>query len=70
MQNEALAEIMRQCDASFALEGFQQTPLRKAMNDAILEGRVGLEEAHEELFAWVREHKSTDGFFESRSWLW
>lgn len=69
MSGVDLAEIMRQCDASFALEGFQQTCLRKAINDAILAGCVSPEEAHEELFDWIREHKTTDGFMESRSWL-
>ena len=69
MNKEHLAEIMRQCDASFALEGFQQTPLRKAINEAILAGRISPDEAHEELLDWIREHKTTEGFMEARSWL-
>ncbi len=69
MQNEDLAEIMRQCDASFALEGFQPTPLHQAINDAVLAGRINLMDANEELRAWLREYKTSDGFLESRSWM-
>ncbi len=63
-----LAEVIRQRNASFALEGFEPTDLRKAMDEAILAGRIDLWSANEELRTWLREHKSPDGFLESRSW--
>ena len=63
-----MAKAIRQTDAIFALDGFEPTPHSKAINEAMLEGRVTPSQVIAELKAYLREHKTMDGFVASRSW--
>lgn len=63
-----MAYAIRQTEAIFALDGFDPTPDSKAINEAMLEGRVTPSQVIAELKAYLREHKTMDGFVSSRSW--
>ena len=63
-----MAEAIRQAEAIWALDGFEPTPDNKAINEAILEGRVTPSQMIAELKDYVREHKTMDGFVASRAW--
>lgn len=63
-----MAEAIRQTEAIFALDGFDPTPDSRAINEAILDGRVTPSQMIAELKAYLREHKTMDGFVASRSW--
>ena len=64
---DELASI-RQTDASFQLEGFHPTELRRAINAAVLAGRVTRAQVAIELNDYAERHKSLDGFIQSRIW--
>ena len=66
---ERTREAMAQTDAIFALEGFEPTPESRVVNAAVLDGRVTFAQAIAEVCAYVREHKTMNGFIESRSWV-
>ncbi len=38
------------------------------MDEAVLAGRVTNQQIIDEMIAYVKEHKTTDGFIESRTW--
>ena len=63
-----MAEAIRQTEAIWALEGFEPTPHNKAINEAMLKGRVTPSQVIAELKDYVRQHKTMDGFVSSRSW--
>ncbi len=64
-----MREAIKQVDAIFALEGFEKTEQSKKIDEAVLAGRVSNQQAIDEMIAYVKEHKTTDGFFiESREW--
>lgn len=63
------AEAMKQVDAIFALEGFQPDSLSMAIDEAVLSGRITNGQAADEMVSYAKEHKSLDGFHESRDWL-
>lgn len=67
-QLASYAAAIEQAEAVFALEGMAPTAQDKAIDAAILAGRVSPEQAREELLAYVTQHKTMDGFFESRAW--
>ena len=58
-----------QVDAIFALAGFEPSEQKKALNRAVLAGRVTPEQAHHDLLAYALQHKTTDGFEVSMGWL-
>jgi len=60
---------IRQTNAIFALEGFEPDDFTRAIDAAVLAGRVSRMQAGDEMRAWVAEHKTTDGFIESRAWV-
>lgn len=64
-QGQELVEAMEQTDAILALEGFEKTEERKAMNRAVLAGRFTHEELAELMLAYAQKHKTVDGFIES-----
>ena len=66
---ERTRKAMAQTDAIFALEGFEPTPETRVINAAVLDGRVTFAQAIAEVCAYVREHKTMNGFIESRSWV-
>jgi len=63
-----MKENFRQIDAIFALEGFQPTAQSRAIDAAVLAGRVTEAQVIEEMREYAMEHKTTRGFIESRSW--
>lgn len=62
------AEAARQTRAIFALEGMSPTDQSQGIDAAIQAGSVTLEQAQKELLAYVKEHKTSQGFIESRPW--
>ena len=64
-----LKEAIEQSDAIFAFEGFEPTPQKRAIDAALLAGRVTLDQVIEEMLEYARQHKSTRGFIESRTWV-
>lgn len=62
-------EAMKQVDAIFALEGFQPDRLSIAIDAAVFSGRITNGQAADEMVLYAKEHKSLDGFHESRDWL-
>jgi len=65
---ELMIESIRQVDAIFALEGFDAGAQMRAIDIAVLAGRVTREQVAQELVAYATEHKSMDGFIQSRLW--
>jgi hypothetical protein len=71
MTEERIAKLkyaIQQTDAIFAFEGFEPTPQKRAIDAAVLAGRVTIDQVIDEMFEYAREHKTTKGFIESRSW--
>jgi len=60
--------VFARVDAIHRLEGFEPTELQKRLRIAILEGRVTSAQAAEEMSAYAAEHRTLEGFLESRSW--
>ena len=67
-ERPAYAFAIEQSEAIFALEGLEPSPQDKAIDAAILAGRVSPEQAREELLDYVTAHKTVRGFIESRAW--
>jgi len=63
-----MREAIKQVDAIFALEGFEKTEQSSKIDEAVLAGRVSNEQVIIEMIDYVKLHKTTDGFIESRSW--
>lgn len=60
--------VFAQVDAIHRLEGFEPTELQKRVRIATLEGRVTSAQTAEEMGAYAAEHRTLEGFLESRSW--
>ena len=67
---EKSKEAMAQVNAIFALEGFEPTAEDAVIDAAIVDGRVSIPQLIAEMSGYVREHKTMNGFVESRSWTW
>ena len=67
-ERERLREVMRQTDAIFRLEGLEPTAMDRAMDAAVLAGRVTTAQLIEEMREYVMQYKSMDGFIQSRTW--
>jgi hypothetical protein len=65
---EKIRDAIRQRDAIFALEGFEPTEQTRAIDAAVLAGRVTRTQVAEEMRDFAIRHKTTDGFVESRAW--
>lgn len=63
-----IKEIIKQRDAIFRLEGFEPTDQTRAIDAAVLAGRVTNAQVIKEMVAFAKQHKTTDGFIESRAW--
>lgn len=63
-----MRKIIRQTEAIFLLEGFKPTAQKRAIDEAILAGKVTYAEAIAEMNSYVREKKTLEGFIESRPW--
>jgi hypothetical protein len=67
--SENMLAVFAQVDAIHRLEGFEPTELQRRVRIAILDGRVTSAQAAKEMSAYVAEHRTLEGFLESRSWL-
>lgn len=67
-QQERLAWAIKQANGIAALEGFEPTELSRRIDAAVMSGRVDLMTVDKEMNEWVQQHKTLDGFLESRSW--
>jgi len=67
-EREAYLEACEQTDAIFALEGFEVTEEIKAIREAVMAGRVTNSQVSKELAEYATQHKTTEGFLESRTW--
>lgn len=67
-ERAAYRAALVQTQAIFALEGMEPSETDRAIDAAILAGRVAPERAREELLAYLLEHKTMRGFIESRTW--
>lgn len=67
-QRPAYAAAIEQTEAIFALEGMAPTPQDKAIDAAILAGKVSPEQARDELLDYLKTHKTVKGFIGSRAW--
>ena len=67
-ERERLREVMRQIDAIFRLEGLEPTAMDRAMDAAVLAGRVTTAQVIKEMREYVMQYKSMDGFIQSRTW--
>jgi hypothetical protein len=65
---ERMKENFRQVDAIFALEEFEPTEQSRAIDAAVLAGRVTEAQVIEEMREYAIKHKTTRGFIESRAW--
>lgn len=63
-----MRETIKQVDAIFALEGFEKTEQSRKIDEAVLSGRVSRQQVIDEMLIYVKEHKTTRGFIESRTW--
>jgi len=63
-----IKDAIKQTDAIFALEGFEPTDQTRAIDAAVLAGRVTNAQAVEEMVEFAKKHKTTDGFIQSRAW--
>ncbi len=68
-KRERLAWALKQRDGIMSLEGLEPTSFRKKIDEALLAGRVDVLTADKELVEWIQEHKSLDGFLETRRWI-
>ena len=68
LENQKLKWAIEQTNAIFSLEGFDQTADTKAIDAALLAGRITSTQAAEELNAYASEHKTIRGFIASRTW--
>ena len=62
------SKMLHLTEAIFALEGFEKTEQSRKIDEAVLAGRVSNHQVIDEMIAYVKEHKTTDGFIESREW--
>ena len=63
-----MLEAIRQTDAIFALEGFQPTAQKQAIDAAVVAGRVTENQVIAEMVAYAKLHKTTEGFAATRTW--
>lgn len=71
LTEEEIAKIkhaIEQTDAIFRLEGFEPTEQTRRIDAAVLAGRVTFSQVVAEMRDYAMQHKSTDGFIESRTW--
>lgn len=67
-EQATIRDAIKQTDAIFALEGFEPTGQKRAIDAAVLAGRVTFTQVAEEMRDYAMQHKTTDGFIQSRSW--
>ncbi|MDR0379375.1 MAG: antitoxin VbhA family protein [Candidatus Accumulibacter sp.] len=65
---EKIKYAIGQTDAIFRLEGFEPTDQTRAIDAAVLAGRVTRAQVIEEMRNYAVRNKTTDGFIESCVW--
>lgn len=63
-----IKDACKQTDAIFRLEGFEPTEQKQEIDAAVLAGRISRSQVIEELRDYAMQHKTTEGFIESRTW--
>ena len=64
-----MTEVQKQVDAIFALEGFELAEGMIQIRKAVNRQQVSLQQVYNELLEYAKEHKTIDGFIESREWV-
>lgn len=59
---------IKQSNAIFKLEGFEETEQTRKIDEAVLAGKVSRSQVVKEMVEYAKQHKTTVGFIESRSW--
>jgi hypothetical protein len=67
-QRAEYAVAIEQSEAVFALEDMAPSAQDKAIDVAILAGKLSPEQAREELLSYLTGHKTVCGFIDSRAW--
>lgn len=67
-KRKIIEESIKQSNAIFKLEGFDETEQTRKIDAAVLAGRVSRSQVVKELVEYAKQHKTTAGFIESRSW--
>lgn len=67
-QQAKTLDAIAQTDAIFALEGFAPTDQIRAIDAAVLAGRVSYAQVAEEMKQYAQQHRGVDGFVASRPW--
>lgn len=67
-QTAKTLDAIVQTDAIFALEGFEPTDQVRAIDAAVLAGRISYAQVAQEMKQYTQQHKTVDGFVASRSW--
>ena len=67
-EKSKMRETIKQVDAIFALEGFEKTEQSRKIDEAVLSGKVSRQQVIDEMLIYVKEHKTTRDFIESRTW--
>ena len=67
-ERRRMKDAIEQTDAIFALEGFEPTAQTRAIDAAVLAGRVTRSQVATELRDYTMQHKTMRGFIETRSW--
>jgi len=67
-EQEAYRKACEQTDAIFALEGWQPTEQSKAIDEAVMAGRVTSSQVIREMVAYIKQRGTVDGFVASRLW--
>jgi len=68
VNNLKVKKAIERVDAIFALEGFTPNADKRAIDNAVLAGKITPAKVVEEIVAYVQIHKSMEGFIDSRSW--
>lgn len=68
-ERQRMLKVFAQSDAVHWLGGFEPTALPKQLDRAVLDGLATNAHIAEELRAHIVEHRTTEGFLESRPWL-
>ena len=67
-QQAQTLDAIAQTDAICALEGFAPTDQIRAIDAAVLAGRVSYAQVAEEMTQYARQHLGVEGFVASRPW--
>lgn len=68
MQMDRIKDAITQTDAIFRLEGFEPNEQTRLIDAAVLAGRVTWAQVIAEMREYVIEHKTMEGFVQSRDW--